>query len=354
MNRSWLVLARHMAPYMWRLWSEVATDREHEVTVAYLPRGQSIDFKHETFGDTSAIRKFQLDGPHDAWTTEQALRSSKPDAVVVLGYTVPYYLLVALTRKARGRARFLFASDSNGWADTGPAVRETIKRSILPRLFDAALSLGRSNSLALRNLGFRDIIDIPIYAVDFDQLDSMKANLDDNELSIVCIARFVKKKNVVALAEAWSKVAPHTAPARLEFVGDGPERRAVEAALDGLDSRAFTIHGSVPSDRVGSILGRCRGLILPSSHEPWGIPVVEALGCGVPVVATRAVGSAMSLRGHPGLVLCDTDVESLRVTLEYLLANNLCVREAARKGSHAIRDVYSVGSVARRLKELLR
>jgi hypothetical protein len=45
-----------------------------------------------------------------------------------------------------------------------------------------------------------------------------------------------------------------------------------------------------------------RRTVLPSLVEPWGIVVVEALRMGLPVIATPAVGAAVSLAGYSGAI----------------------------------------------------
>ncbi|HWI09116.1 MAG TPA: glycosyltransferase, partial [Solirubrobacteraceae bacterium] len=53
-----------------------------------------------------------------------------------------------------------------------------------------------------------------------------------------------------------------------------------------------TLTGHVPDDDLAAILSGARALVFPSDDEGFGLPTVEALACGTPVVATRVGGLA--------------------------------------------------------------
>jgi N-acetyl-alpha-D-glucosaminyl L-malate synthase BshA len=78
-------------------------------------------------------------------------------------------------------------------------------------------------------------------------------------------------------------------PARLLFVGDGPERvRAQQLAEElGLGERVLFL-GKQSS--VAELLSCSDLFVLPSEHEAFGLVALEAMACGVPVIATRVGG----------------------------------------------------------------
>src|SRR6266404_3368904 len=76
-------------------------------------------------------------------------------------------------------------------------------------------------------------------------------------------------------------------------------------------------------------------LVFPSEHEPYGLPVNEAMICGVPVIASDRVGAAQDLirEGETGFTYPCGDVDRLATILrEILVADALRQRmgEAAR------------------------
>jgi glycosyltransferase involved in cell wall biosynthesis len=93
------------------------------------------------------------------------------------------------------------------------------------------------------------------------------------------LGRLSSEKGLDRLIGQWRDV-----PARLEVVGDGPERARLEAAAP----ENVEFRGAVPPGEVGAYLARARALVLPSiCYEGAPRTVVEAYASGVPVIANR-------------------------------------------------------------------
>jgi glycosyltransferase involved in cell wall biosynthesis len=108
-------------------------------------------------------------------------------------------------------------------------------------------------------------------------------------------------------------------PVNVLFIGDGPLRGEVEAALNALPNGR--VLGFVNQQEIGSWYGLSDLFVLPSEIEPWGLAVNEAMAAGAVPVVSDAAGCA------PDLVTSDTgrtfvagDVGSLTTALSELLA----------------------------------
>ena len=129
--------------------------------------------------------------------------------------------------------------------------------------------------------------------------------------TFVFLGRLVDLKAVDVLLEAFARI-PRRVPVRLEIVGDGPMRGAWEelAARLGLAERVAFL-GWIPQSAAAERLRAADGLLLPSLHECGGAVVLEAMACGVPVVATAWGGPAEYLAGDCGILVEPSSRETL-------------------------------------------
>jgi glycosyltransferase involved in cell wall biosynthesis len=108
---------------------------------------------------------------------------------------------------------------------------------------------------------------------------------------VLYVGRLTRIKSVDVLIEAMREL-PHE---RLTIVGDGPERVALEGRATDLTNVTFA--GAVEHARVAEYLDRAKVLVLPSRQEGQPNVLMEAMGRGVPVIAT-AVGGVPDLVRH--------------------------------------------------------
>jgi glycosyltransferase involved in cell wall biosynthesis len=117
-------------------------------------------------------------------------------------------------------------------------------------------------------------------------------------------------KRVASLVSAFGRVAqqPEHATLRLLLTGPGEidtfrvDDRGLAAALDGLGSlRDRVVHtGFVPDEALAALYRGASCVVLPSLVEGFGLPALEAMACGAPVLAART----------PALEeVCDTSVD---------------------------------------------
>lgn len=133
------------------------------------------------------------------------------------------------------------------------------------------------------------------------------------------LGRLVPHKKVDVLIDAFSRARkePGFPASELLIVGDGLERAWLENAARGVPVRfAGWLSGE---EKIGA-LHSLDCLVLPSSYEPWGLVVNEALSSGVPVIVSEAVGARHDLvEGHHddrcGIVVPIDDVKSLSAAI---------------------------------------
>lgn len=352
------MIAGPLSGYSLALYRAVRAAWPCSVDVVHEPLPPSIGFAHErfSFDDVRALD----------WTKATTagllgfLRRARPDAIIIHGTRPVRATGIALAITPR-RVPVLFVSDAN------ICELASNRSKLLPRLaaysalfarVDAALSLGLTNELALRLLGAKRVETLPTYAIDFDVLDEARtrapAPSQDAGKSIAIVARMVEAKNLAAAIKALSSEPAIRDHVRVSLVGDGPLRAELQSLARARELSCEFL-GALPRAEVGAVIGHSHALLLPSTSEPWGIVVCEALGLGIPVIATPAVGAAISLAGHSrGVLLSASPSEiDLANALRAFLASAEELKAAAISSAPTVRQRFSLPTVASGLVALL-
>lgn len=128
------------------------------------------------------------------------------------------------------------------------------------------------------------------------------------------------------------------------------EHRHGEAAR-GAELRSPELHalGGVPPERVPLWINAANAVLVPSEHEGFGLAVLEALACDVPVLATPVGVHRDALAGLPGALCAQFDLTRWRAALApHLLAADPRIAGRARA------EPYSADRMAARLADAWR
>ena len=231
----------------------------------------------------------------------------RPDAVAIPGWSRPQSLLALAHCLRRGIPTILLSESQVHDAPRRP-MSEWAK-SFIVRSTDAALVGGRSHAKYLERLGMPpsrvalgyDAVDNEHFRAASDdargEAPRWRAELGLPTRYVLACARLVPQKNFPALLEAFAILRRRgMAGVSLVIVGDGPERSRIEA-----DVRRLGLLGSVHLAgfrQIGELpayYALADAFVLPSTVEPWGLVVNEAMACGLPVVVSRRAGCAREL-----------------------------------------------------------
>ena len=132
----------------------------------------------------------------------------------------------------------------------------------------------------------------------------------DDEVLILHASNFREVKNLPAVVDVFAAVAA-VRPAKLLLLGDGPEH---PAALERLRSLGLADRVTAPGlvEDLAEVLPLGDLLLLPSRHESFGLIALEAMSCGVPVIATNRGGTDEFIDdGVNGFLRDPDDVEGM-------------------------------------------
>ena len=137
--------------------------------------------------------------------------------------------------------------------------------------------------------------------------DDLPARRADS-MSLVFLGRLVRWKGVDLVLDAFAEIRKTIPWADLHIIGDGPERRRLQAQADRLGlSDAVTFHGWLPPEQCPRQLGQSDILLFPSVFECGGAAVLEAMSLGLAVVALNWGGPSDYLAEGDGILVEPVD-----------------------------------------------
>ena len=141
------------------------------------------------------------------------------------------------------------------------------------------------------------------------------------------------RKNVPMLLQAFAQIARHFPEVPLVIVGKkGWMYDAIFAELTarGLADRVvFT--GYVPEEDLPRLYGGARAFVYPSLYEGFGLPVLEAMQCGTPVVTTD-ISSMPEVVGDAALMVHPDDMNGLAGALTRVLSDDALAADLRQRG----------------------
>jgi glycosyltransferase involved in cell wall biosynthesis len=150
---------------------------------------------------------------------------------------------------------------------------------------------------------------------------------------VLSVAGADPTKNVETLVEAFGRLSqPERDAHDLVLVGDfrrRPELRERAAAL-GIEKQT-RFPGVVDDGRLIELYQRASLFVFPSRYEGFGLPVLEAMACGCPVISSNA-SSLPEVAGDAALLIDPLDVEGLSKVIQRVLSDPDFSRDLRARG----------------------
>jgi len=136
----------------------------------------------------------------------------------------------------------------------------------------------------------------------------------------------VSRKNVGLLVKGFVQLREKYPDAELHLAGPGSKPETFK----GFDLSGFVFHGFVPDDKINEYYNSLDVFVFPSLGEGFGLPPVEAMSAGTPVVACNST-TMPEIIGDAGMLI-ENNVQSMFEVLEKLYTNRKQLKPMSKKG----------------------
>ena len=230
----------------------------------------------------------------------EVLDDINPDVVILSGWDAIPSLLALLWATNNDKPTVIISESQKHDFKRTP-IKELLKRLLL-KLIDSAFVGGINQRSYLMELGFEehkifegcDIVDNEFFSLESKPEDIENLNLPNQFFLTSC--RFVEKKNLKTLIEAFSTISPAYPDWSLVLAGDGPLKDELKSlTIKSNISDKVYFPGYLDYTEMKHSYAAASCFVLPSTTEQWGLVINEALASGLPVLCSENVGSAPNL-----------------------------------------------------------
>jgi len=180
-----------------------------------------------------------------------------------------------------------------------------------------------------------------------------KLGLQDGVHCLV-VSRLTEFKGVDVVLKAFTFLKDK--PVFLHIFGEGPLRPSLERFVKEHDlSAKVFLYGKRPNEVVIEFMRACDIFIMPSRREGLSSAVLEALSCGLPIIASNVGGNRFAVKnGYNGFLYSPEDYEELAKLIDILAEDYELRRLMGKRSIEIWRDNFSPSSVIREFLRIIR
>lgn len=197
-------------------------------------------------------------------------------------------------------------------------------------------------------------------AIDRDEVRSALGIPIDARV-VVCHGRIdIAQKGLDILLDAWDRICCERPgkDLRLLLVGTGSDANELRQRIEAMQLRGVLWVDEYVRDRtaIRRYLSAADVYTLPSRHEGFPVAPIEAMGCGLPVVAADAPGVSDILEdgeASGGLVVPREDATALALALGRVLDDEAWGRELGKRARCRAEEYFSLEAIGRQMRDFL-
>lgn len=179
--------------------------------------------------------------------------------------------------------------------------------------------------------------------------------LPESALVVGIVSRLVPIKDHATLFRAAARLADRKMDVRVLVAGAGPEQQRLQTQVHATPSLAGRVAFLGASENVPEIINAMDIFVLPSLSEGMSNTILEAMGCALPVIATRVGGNPELVQeGRSGLLFAPGDDAQLAAQIELLGASYELRRDYGAAGRRRVLEEFSLEKMLAGYRRLYR
>ncbi len=310
-------------------------DRGDELLLASNRHHETVDLPGRRLGPSMPVRALWM---QTAMPVHGLL--SRPDVAFYPNYLAPLAGTCPAVITVHDMAVFLYP-------ETFTFKKRVLQRALLPTILRRAAAIltpsesTRRDLLRLLEVDPTRVVVTPLAAdpafyerVTEEQIQLVRQQMNLPERYLLAVATLEPRKNLVRLVRAFERIHPDHPDVKLLLVGGrGWRDTAIREALDSSSARgAIEATGYVGFDDLRVLYGQALAMCYPSLYEGFGLPVVEAMAAGTPVLTSR--GSSLDeAAGGAAVVVDPLSVDQIAHGLTQLVQDADLRNDLRRRGS---------------------
>ena len=168
--------------------------------------------------------------------------------------------------------------------------------------------------------------------------------------SVLFLSSVQYRKGIFTLLDAFPDVARAVPGVELVVAGSGPDLGEVQRRAQAMRGCTIRFTGRVAREHVGDMLRAHSVYCLPSIGEPFGMTILEAMACGVPIVATRAGGIPDLVSADGGRLVPTRDPAALAAALVEILRSTQLQCVMGTRNRARLEEVFDIEKAVDRLE----
>ncbi|MBE6346662.1 MAG: glycosyltransferase family 4 protein [Lentimicrobiaceae bacterium] len=179
---------------------------------------------------------------------------------------------------------------------------------------DAIISVSKTLSSNIKdNFGFESHIIHNM--IDLEHSNYSKKN-DNESFTFISVGNLISRKGFDILIKAFKKAFADDSKVCLNIIGEGEERIHLQNIINECNiSDRVRLLGQKTRTELFELMRKGDAFVLASKIETFGVVYIEAMVCGLPVIATRCGGPEDFVNDTNGILIPTDDIEALSKAL---------------------------------------